>query len=47
MSDVNLLLENGKEYIEITVSPSSYPVNYKGKYYYRSVVQNNLCEVYL
>lgn len=36
MSDVNLLSEDGKEYIEIAVSPSSYPVNYKGEYYYRS-----------
>ncbi len=36
MADVNLLSEDGKEYIEIAVSPSSYPVNYKGEYYYRS-----------
>ena len=28
--DVNLLTENGKEYIEICVSPNGYPVNYKG-----------------
>ena len=36
MADVNLLSEDGKEYIEIAVSPSSYPVNYKGEYYYFS-----------
>ena len=36
MADVNLLLKDGKEYIEIAVSPSSYPVNYRGEYYYRS-----------
>lgn len=36
MADVNLLSEDGKEYIEIAVSPSSYPVNYKGEYYYRN-----------
>lgn len=34
--DVNLLTENGKEYIEICVSPNGYPVNYKGEYHYRS-----------
>ncbi len=34
MADVNLLSEDGKEYIEIIVSPSSY--NYKGEYHYRS-----------
>ena len=30
IADVNLLSENNKEYIEIVVSPSSYPVSYKG-----------------
>lgn len=34
--DVNLLAQNGKDYIEICVNPSSYPVNYKGEYHYRS-----------
>ena len=34
--DVNLLTENGKDYIEICVNPNSYPVNYKGEYHYRS-----------
>ena len=34
--DVNLLEEDGKSYIEISVNPSSYPVNYKGEYHYRS-----------
>lgn len=34
--DVNLLKEEGKNYIEIVVNPSSYPVNYKGEYHYRS-----------
>lgn len=36
MVDVNLLEEDGKEYIEICVSPNTYPVNYKGEYHYRS-----------
>lgn len=36
IADVNLLTENGKPYIEIIVSPSSYPVSYKGEYHYRS-----------
>ena len=34
--DVNLLTEDEKNYIEICVNPSSYPVNYKGEYHYRS-----------
>lgn len=34
--DVNLLAEDGKDYIEICVKPNSYPVNYKGEYHYRS-----------
>lgn len=36
VADVNLLSEDEKEYIEIEVSPSSYPINYKGEYHYRS-----------
>lgn len=34
--DVNLLEENGLEYIEIDVPPYSNPINYKGQYHYRS-----------
>lgn len=34
--DVNLLSVNFKEYIEISVVPSTYPVNYKGEYHYRT-----------
>ena len=34
--DVNLLTQDGKDYIEIRVNPSSYLVNYKGEYHYRS-----------
>ena len=34
--DVNLLTEDGKDYIEIRVNSNSYPVNYKGEYHYRS-----------
>ena len=36
IADVNLLLKDGKDYIEIVVNPSSYPISYKGGYYYRS-----------
>ena len=36
LADVNLLSENDLEYIEIIVSPSSYPVSYKGEYHFRS-----------
>lgn len=34
--DVNLLAQDGKEYIEIYVSPNTYPVNCRGEYHYRS-----------
>ena len=36
IADVNLLTSDSKQYIEISVYPSSYPVNYKGEYHYRS-----------
>ena len=36
LADVNLLSKNDLEYIEIIVSPSSYPVSYKGEYHFRS-----------
>lgn len=34
--DVNLLQQDGKDYIEIQVRPSAYPVGYHGEYHYRS-----------
>jgi len=34
--DVNLLAADGLEYIEVVIEPSNIPINYKGKYYYRS-----------
>ncbi len=36
IADVNLLSEDNKDYIEIVVSPSMYPVSYRGEYHYRS-----------
>lgn len=36
IADVNLIEENGLEYIEIVVDGYPFPVNYRGKYYYRS-----------
>ena len=36
VADVDLLERDGKKYIEIRVSPSSYPVNFRGEYHYRS-----------
>ena len=36
VADVNLLTEDGLEYIEIVVSPWDFPVNYDGEYHYRS-----------
>ena len=34
--DVNLYELDGLEYIEVYIEPSNIPINYKGKYYYRS-----------
>ena len=34
--DVNLHEQDGLDYIEVVVEPSNIPINYKGKYYYRS-----------
>lgn len=36
VADVNLLTEDGLEYIEIVVNPWAFPVNYDGEYHYRS-----------
>lgn len=36
VADVNLLQDNGKDYIEIIVLPNSVPINYRGHYHYRS-----------
>ena len=36
VADVNLLNRDGKDCLEIIVAPSSYPVNFKGEYHYRS-----------
>ena len=36
VADINLLSDADKEYIEISINPSSFPVNYKGEYHYRS-----------
>lgn len=36
VADVNLLTNNGLEYIEIVVNPCAFPVNCDGEYHYRS-----------
>jgi ATP-dependent DNA helicase RecG len=36
MAEVNLIEDDGKEYLEIRVEPYPYPVSYKGEYHYRS-----------
>ena len=36
VADVNLLSENGKQFIRIDIAPSFAPVTFKGKLYYRS-----------
>lgn len=36
VADVNLLHENGMEYIEISIYPSNVPISYRGTYHYRS-----------
>ena len=35
IADVNLIEENGLKYIENIVDSYPFPVNYRGKYYYR------------
>lgn len=39
VADINLLTEGELEYIEIAVSPSSFPVNYDGAYHSQIPVQ--------
>ncbi len=34
--DVNLHEQDGLEFIEVVIEPSNIPINYRGKYYYRS-----------
>ena len=34
--DVNLHQQDGLDYIEVYIEPSNIPINYRGKYYYRS-----------
>ena len=36
MVDVNLLVEDGKELLEIRVEPYPSPISYKGEYHFRS-----------
>ena len=36
VADVKLHSENGLDYLEIVVSPNSYPVSYRGEYHYRT-----------
>lgn len=36
MAEVNLHTENGLEYLSVMVKPSSQPISYRGKYYFRS-----------
>ena len=36
MVDVNLVSEGAQDCIEVVVNPSSYPINYRGEYHYRS-----------
>lgn len=36
VADVNLHTKDGKDYIEIRVEPSAFPISYHGEYHYRS-----------
>lgn len=36
MADVDLMSENGMEYIKVAIPQSTAPVSFKGKFYYRS-----------
>ncbi len=40
--DVNILKDNGKDYLEIITDAYPYPVNYKGSYYYRTGATNQV-----
>lgn len=36
VADVNLKTKDGNDFIEIVVTPSSFPISYRGEYHYRS-----------
>lgn len=36
VADVNKLTKNGKDYLEIKVKPSTFPISYHGEFHYRS-----------
>ena len=36
VADVNKKTENGKDYLEIKVKPSTFPISYHGEFHYRS-----------
>ncbi len=36
IAEVNLRVKEGKKYLEIIISPSIFPISYKGEYHYRS-----------
>lgn len=36
VADVNKLIKDGKDYLEIKVKPSSFPISYHGEFHYRS-----------
>ena len=36
VADVNMLTKDGKDYLEIKVKPSSFPISYHGEFHYRS-----------
>ena len=36
LAEVNLHTDNGKEYLSVMVKPTSQPISYRGKYYFRS-----------
>lgn len=42
--DVDLIIQDNQDVIKITVSESSYPVNYKGEYHYRSGATKQLLQ---
>lgn len=41
---VNMIEKDGKPYIEIVTSPSSFPINYNGEYHYRSGATKQLLQ---
>jgi len=36
VADVDIIEENGRQYIKISIKQHPFPISYRGRYYYRS-----------